>query len=134
MAEQEKSENGNTEKPASKAQYRLIGQLIEETEFKEIPLTYTNETMLLGDACDVIDFLKDLKSQQYQDRMNHRGKSSFDKIGFGMCFKLLYNNWNEVSSSAMVNNKSFEDMVIALYHQFKENQQACRKSVEESGQ
>lgn len=131
MEEANENKNENGARPATKAQYALIAKLLEETQHTEIPPAYTNETMGLQEACKYIDLLKEVKSMEYQDRANHRKSRSVDRIVFGLCFKLVYNHYNDDKRSGWIADTEFIEKVWYTYELYTDalhyvNEKAAR--------
>lgn len=134
MAESEKKENGNGERPATKSQCALIGKLLQETGSTEIPASYTNETMTVKEACDYIDYLKELKSRDYQDRMNGKRVDGFDRIAFGMIYKLCWRAISEDNPHCRPCDEDFIDKVYREYNLYLATRDYVKSKVAEGGQ
>ena len=120
-------------KQLSQAQMKLIGELYEETNYSK---QYCVEELGRLDrdvANKHIQFLKDLKSREYQDRKNHESGPVFDKIGFGMCFKIACKNSLNKRAVIKPSMDQFADECIDLYKIFKHAQERCREFVKDGG-
>lgn len=134
MAEKKKEETEQAVRLATEAQWKLCEQLYEETGYAR---KYTRDDFMQLEreqASQHIAYLKECKVRDQQLRSQNQRVPQFDKIAFGLCYKLVYNNWDAVGSYAAVNNKTFMDMVVEEYFKFKDTQQHCREQVAEGGQ
>jgi len=115
------------------AQIKLINELYSETDCKQ---QYGQEELARLDkdtASLHIQYLKDLKSRQYQERKNHDHVADFDKIGFGMVYKLVWKYFVDVKKTPAMDMRTFHDTVISEYKVFKQAQEACRQFVKDGG-
>ena len=121
------------EKAVTQAQINLIKELYVETNYSRTCGIEELQDLSRSWANKHIQMLKDLKSRQYQERMNHEGGPVFDKIGFGMVFKLLWRACCEMPTASKPSKTTFEDMLCREYKVFKDAQEACRQFVADGG-
>jgi len=133
MAEQKKEEVKIDMRQATEAQMKLISELLEETQCKEIPPEYTNGKMVRTSANAYINYLMEYKTRDKALRSANKQPASFDKIGFGMVYKLVWRYYVDVKKTPAMDMRTFQDTVIAEYTVFKQAQKACREHVEEGG-
>ena len=133
MVKSESESKEVVEKEITQAQMTLIGELYEETNS---PRQYCPEALAQisrNKANKHIQFLKDLKSRQYQERKNHETGVQFDKIGFGMVYKIVWRAASETPLAVKMSQHEFEDRLCAEYKVFKDAQEACRQFVKDGG-
>ncbi len=133
MAEQKKEEVKADSRPATEAQLKLIGELLEETQCKEIPPEYTNGKMVRTSANAYINYLMEYKTRDKAIRSANKRPDSFDKIGFGMVYKLIWRAMSETKLATKPDKQQFIDTVIGEYVVFKNAQKACREHIEGGG-
>ena len=121
------------EKLITIAQIKLIAELYEETNYSR---QYCAEELPQIDRCVAnkhIQMLKDLKSREYQERKNHESGPVFDKIGFGMVYKLVHKAVQERKSTLRPTLDEFSDTLNEEYAIFKHCQENCRQFVKDGG-
>ncbi len=133
MEKSSTEKKGQAEKSATNAQFKLIRELMAETNSAILPEKYEGKILNSDKASECIQYLKDLKSRQYQERKNHETGVVFDKIGFGMVFKLLWRACCEMPTASKPSKTTFEDMLCREYKVFKDAQEACRQFVADGG-
>ena len=121
------------EKELSQAQMTLIGELYEETNYTRRYCVEELASISRSAANKHIQMLKDLKSRQYQERKNHESGPVFDKIGFGMVYKLCWKACAEQGLATKPSKCDFIDHVIGEYKLFKETQEQARQFVADGG-
>ncbi len=133
MVKSESESKEVTEKTVTQAQINLIKELYEETNYSRPYCIEEMQDISRVQANKHIQFLKDLKSRQYQERKNHETGVQFDKIGFGMVYKLVWRACSETKLATKPSQAEFNDRVLGEYKLFKEIQTACRDWVKEGG-
>ena len=131
-----KSETEKKEEPVkgiTQAQINLIKELYEETNYARSYCPENLAQISREVANKHIQTLKDLKSRQYQERKNHETGVVFDKIGFGMVYKLVWRASSEDKLATKPSRAVFFDRVIGEYKLFKEAQDECRQFVKDGG-
>ena len=121
------------EKEITPAQMKLIGELYEETSYTRQYCAEGLAQISRDVANKHIQMLKDLKSRQYQERKHHETGVQFDKIGFGMVYKLVWRVSSEDKLATKPCKSVFFDRVIGEYKLFKEAQEQCRQFVASGG-
>jgi len=111
----ETKESESAEELITKKQEDLIKELLVEINDFEVnvPPSYTNGAMKRKEASEYIDYLlgvKQAKNGETPKRVN-----GFDKISYSMIYKLVYKNWDNLSSYAAVNSKTFKEVVHEQY-------------------
>ncbi|KKL99945.1 hypothetical protein LCGC14_1809390 [marine sediment metagenome] len=133
MEKSSTEKKGQAEKGATNAQFKLIRELMAETNSAILPEKYEGKILNSDKASECIQYLKDLKSRQYQERKNHETGVVFDKIGFGMVFKIVSRRAYEEPRSLKPTLDEFSDELNANYKIFKHCQEACRQFVADGG-
>jgi len=133
MVKSELDKKGFDKALATQAQIKLITELYEETNYSRRYCIEELQDISRELANKHIQMLKDLKSRQYQERKNHESGPVFDKIGFGMVYKLIWRASSEQSLATKPSKVEFIDAVIAEYVLFKDAQDGCRQFVKDGG-
>ena len=121
------------EKGVTQAQINLIKELYEETNYSRTYCIEELQDISRAVANVHIQMLKDLKSRQYQERKNHETGVVFDKIGFGMVYKLVWRACSNETLATKPNKGVFIDKVIGEYKLFKDAQEEARQFVKDGG-
>lgn len=121
------------EKLITVAQIKLIAELYEETNYSRNYCPEELQTISRDVANKHIQMLKDLKSRQYQERKNHETGVVFDKIGFGMVYKLIWKAMSVSNGAVKPSKTDFIDSVCGEYKLFKDSQEACKQFVKDGG-
>ena len=133
MVKDESKESKQEEKPATESQIKLIKELYDETNYSR---QYPPEALeLLGrdEASKHIHLLKETKVRDQALRSVNEPVPQFDKIGFGMVYKLVWRQYAEKGSPLPGRHETFEEMVCGEYKLFKHAQEACRQFVADGG-
>lgn len=133
MAEKKEKETEQETRLATEAQIKLANQLEEETQYPE---SVPNDVLRAQSRIVVSNYIHKLKEYKIRNNaIRSAGKLSkdFDKIGFGMVYKLVWRAMSETTLATKPGKQQFEDSVIAEYVVFKAAQQACREHVEGGG-
>ena len=133
MVKSETEKKEVPEKVVTQAQINLIVELYDETNYSRRYCIEEMQDISREYANKHIQFLKDLKSRQYQERKNHETGDVFDKIGFGMVFKLVWKACEELSTPYKPDLDAFSDRLNAEYAVFKRCQEKCRQFVKDGG-
>ncbi len=133
MVKSETEKKEVPEKTVTQAQINLIVELYEETNYSTRCCIEEMQDFNRDWANKHIQMLKDLKSRQYQERKNHESGPVFDKIGFGMVYKLVHRMCNEMPAAFKPDRNDFIDRMIGEYVLYKKAQEACRQFVKDGG-
>ena len=133
MEKSSTEKKGQANKPATDAQFKLIRELMAETNSAILPEKYEGKILNSDSASECIQYLKDLKSRQYQERKNHETGVVFDKIGFGMVYKLVWRAWNDGTMHDRMKKYNFEEVCDYEYFVFKQCQEHTRQAVKDGG-
>ena len=133
MVESESKSEKVPEKGITQAQINLISELYEETNYTRRYCIEELQDISRDVANKHIQMLKDLKSRQYQERKNHESGVVFDKIGFGMNYKLFAPSVRMDIFKRNVVEFGFNTAIAIEYDCYKKAQEACRQSVKDSG-
>ena len=134
MEKETKKNTASQEKLATDAQIKLIKALYEETSCKRC---YDDEDLAIlsrEGANKHINFLKETKVRDAQLRSHYPQNNGFDKIAFGLTYKLVWRASQEQKMAVQPTAQHFIDVVIEEYKLFKDAQKQCRAEVEEGGQ
>jgi len=118
---------------ATAAQWKLCEQLYEETHWTR---TYDKDKFMAlprEDASRHIAAVKERKVSEQGMAAANETRQQFDKIGFGMIYKLFWNAASEQNMATKFSEEQFIDAVIGEYKLFKGCQKACRQYVEDGG-
>ena len=121
------------EKGITQAQMSLIGELYEETGFKQQYCAEELAQISRDTANKHIQLLLETKSRDYQLRKHNETGVVFDKIGFGMVYKLCWRTVHDEKAQVPLQHYNFERWVIDEYKMFKEVQEDCRQFVKDGG-
>ena len=133
MVKSESSKVEETGQPATSSQINLILQLYQETNYTR---QYTEAELLNLDreqASRHIHVLKETKVQSQALRSLNDRVPDFDKIGFGMVYKIVWRACSEMNLAVKPSQADFIDRVCGEYKLFKQAQNECRKFVQEGG-
>lgn len=121
------------EKPATDAQMRLITELQMEVNMPVLPEEYQNRTLNRQEASACVHLLKEMKVRDQALRAANEPKPLFDKIGFGMVYKLVWKACEALPTAHKPDLGTFIDRTNAEYAVFKKCQEACRQFVQDGG-
>lgn len=133
MDKEIKKSTAGQEKLATEAQIKLIKELYEETHYKH---QYTSDMLAYltrEEANKHINFLKETKVRDAQLRSQFPQNKGFDKIAFGLVYKLCRRSVKSNTEGLPPEYLNFKAWVNAEYKLFKECQKYSRKQVEEGG-
>jgi len=133
MVKSESSKVEETGQPATSSQINLILQLYQETNYTR---QYTEAELLNLDreeASRHIHVLKETKVQSQALRALNDRVPDFDKIGFGMVFKIVSKRAYEKPMALKPTLDEFSDQLNEEYKIFKYCQDACRQFVKDGG-
>ena len=133
MVKDESKESKQEEKPATESQIKLIKELYDETNYSR---QYPPEALeLLGrdEASKHIHLLKETKVRDQALRSANEPVPQFDKIGFGMNYKLFAPSVRMDIFKRNVVEFGFNSAMAIEYDCYKKAQEACRQSVKDSG-
>ena len=133
MVESESKSEKVPEKGITQAQINLISELYEETNYTRRYCIEELQDISRDVANKHIQMLKDLKSRQYQERKNHESGVVFDKIGFGMVYKLVWKACSNGTLATKPGKVEFCDRMCGEYKLFKDAQEMCREFVKDGG-
>jgi len=130
-----KEEEQNTGKiPCTKEQITLIKELYSELDYPK-SRRYTNDTLELLDKKIAANHIEALIRIKRMDKNgNGNQQSNFDKIAYCMIYKLVWRDWENISSQAMASHMNFEEWVLQEYKRFKESVAFAEKTTNGSGQ
>ncbi len=134
MAESKTEKKVQEEKPATEAQFKLIRDLMSELGHAILPEKWEGKVLDRIQASAVVHYLKEQKVRDQALRAANAKATSFDKIGFGMVYKLVWRACSDTPHAMKPGKYSFIEMVIGEYEVFKAAQKACREHIEEGGQ
>jgi len=117
----------------TQAQINLIVELYEETNYSRRYCIEELQDISRELANKHIQMLKDLKSRQYQDRKNHESGVVFDKIGYGMNYKLFAPSVRMDIFKRNVVEFGFNAAIDMEYACYKKAQEHSRQAVKDSG-
>jgi hypothetical protein len=127
------NENKNGSKPATEAQVALALQLYKECDYAR----KYSEAELRKLSCEDLSLhiakVKDFKNAQSQNALEQARVNGFDKIGFGMVYKLFV---SEADRQYFVHRCVLVGINEALYEQYlayKEAADYCKTKVAEGG-
>jgi len=133
MEKSSKKEKEEVVQFATAAQVKLALQLYEETNYSR-RYNEAELSLLTREAISKhIHVLKETKVQSQALRSINDRVPDFDKPGFGMVYKLVWNACAEMPLATKPSQGDFEDRVIGEYTLFKRVQANCRKHVQDSG-
>ena len=121
------------EKLATERQRALILELYEEIDYKRQFDAITLSVLNRDEASKHIHLLKEVKSRDYQLRKHNEKGVDFDKIGFGMVYKLIWRAMSVSNVAVKPSKIDFIDSVCGEYKLFKDAQEACRQFVQDGG-
>ena len=133
MVKSESSKVEETGQPATSSQINLILQLYQETNYSR---QYTEAELLNLDreqASRHIHVLKETKVQSQALRALNDRVPDFDKPGFGMVYKLVWNACATMTLATKPSQEDFIDRVLGEYKLFKRTQAECRKLLKNGG-
>ena len=133
MVKSESSKVEETGQPATSSQINLILQLYQETNYTR---QYTEAELLNLDreqASRHIHVLKETKVQSQALRSLNDRVPDFDKPGFGMVYKLVWNACATMTLATKPSQEDFIDRVLGEYNLFKRTQAECRKHLQDGG-
>ena len=133
MAESKTEKKVQEEKPATEAQFKLIRDLMSELGHAILPEKWEGKVLNRVQASEVVHYLKEQKVRDQALRAANAKASQFDKIGFGMVYKLVWRAALEAPHATKLGQHGFIEMVIGEYEVFKDAQKACRQHVEDGG-
>jgi len=130
-----KEEEQNTGKiPCTKEQITLIKELYSELDYPK-SRRYTNDTLELLDKKIAANHIEALIRIKRMDKNgNGNQQNGFDKIAYCMIYKLVYRDWDKLSSQAMASSMHFEEWVQYEYTKFKKAQAFAEKTTNGGGQ
>ena len=118
---------------ATAAQWKLCEQLYEETRWTR---QYGKDAFMALPREDASRHIATVKERKVADQgmaAANDTKPQFDKIGFGMVYKLIWKASSEANLATKLSKEQFEDAVIGEYALFKGCQKSCRQWVEDGG-
>ena len=130
-----KEKVANEEEPkANELQIKTIKELYSETDYPKSRQWNDEELLLLSklDAGTHIEAL--IKVKRATNGNGHNNVKGFDKIGYSMIYKLVWRDWEKLSSNAFAKDISFSEAVLAEYLKYKNALEFADKAVRESGQ
>lgn len=133
MGKTEKPQAGAVEKPATDAQLGLIRELMNELNHAILPDKWEGKALNRIQASEVVHYLKEVKVRDQALRAQNVEEPRFDKIGFGLVYKLVWRACEKMPTAAKPEQSNFEDIVNAEYKSFKKCQAACRQFVQDGG-
>jgi len=121
------------EKAATDAQLKLIRDLMAELSYAILPDKWEGKILNRTQASEVVHYLKESKVRDQALRSQNAPVPQFDKIGFGMQYKLCWNaTLAEVFKAAVIRD-GFQAAMTEEYKFFKECQEACKRFVQDGG-
>ncbi len=134
MTNNDKKESSEQIDYATSLQTNTIKELYNELTYPKSRRFDDKDLSLLSkaDAGNHIEALIKLKRAT-----NGNGKGSpkgFDKIGYSMIYKLVWRDWDKLSSNAFFKDVSFSEAVLMEYEKYKGALEFAEKSVNGSGQ
>ena len=121
------------EKAATDAQLKLIRDLMAELSYAILPEKWEGKALNRTQASEVVHYLKESKVRDQALRSQNAAVPQFDKIGFGMVYKLVWRACSETPLATKPSKQQFTDMVIGEYEVFKDAQAACKEYVKDGG-
>ena len=133
MAESKTEKKEQAERLATEAQWKLCQQLYDETNyFRQYDYASFME-LAREDASKHIAKVKEEKVCDSALRAANQQVPQFDKIGFGMVYKLVWKACSETPMAMKPGQEGFTDMVIGEYKVFKAAQAQCSEFVKDGG-
>lgn len=134
MADIDEFKSAETLSAATFEQRKLIRQLEEELA---VPADkkYTVpelEELTKDNASTVIENM--LAQKRKLNPSSGNGCNGFDKISFGMVYKLVYANWENIHSYAAAKQLTFREVVAEEYARYKECHDFVKAKAQEGGQ
>ena len=118
---------------ATKAQVKLALELYEETGYKRQYNEAELNCLSREGASKHIAMLKEYKVRDQALRAVNDRVPDFDKPGFGMVYKLVWNACASMNLATKPSQDDFIDRVLGEYTLFKRTQAECRKHLQDGG-
>lgn len=129
---EEKSSSGEAQ--ATERQWTLCQQLYAETGYERQYTEAAFMQLTREEASKHIAFLKEYKLRAQQEALNNHKVNGFDKISFGMVYKMVWKDAIEKASKGLVFREDFLHRCYEEYILFKDAAEYTKRKVAGSGQ